>query len=201
MLNRRIKIVCIVFGILFSALITSLLAARKERELQEQVAGEVLRFHVLANSDSEEDQNLKMEIKQEILDFMRKELPEAEGLNATKRWVEENLTEIEFIAKEKVTQSGYTYPVNARIVSSYFPDKTYGDITFPAGNYEALRVEIGKANGQNWWCVLYPNLCFFDAVHAVVPKEGKEDLEEVLDEEAYDMVTSKTIFRIKWFFF
>ena len=87
------------------------------------------------------------------------------------------------------------------MTNCYFPDKTYGDITFPNGYYDALRIEIGEAKGHNWWCVLYPNLCFVDAVHAVVPDEGKEELKEVLDEEEYEMVTATSKFKIKWFFF
>lgn len=201
MLNRRIKIICVIVGMLFSALVTSVVVERKKEELQNEIAEEVLRFHVLANSDREEDQILKMEIKEAILSFMKEELPESRNLKETKEWVKANLTEIENIAKMKIRQKGYSYPVKAQMASSYFPDKTYGDITFPAGIYEALRVEIGAADGRNWWCVLYPNLCFLNAVQAVVPEEGKEELEEVLDDEAYDMVTSKTIFRIKWFFF
>ena len=82
-----------------------------------------------------------------------------------------------------------------------FPDKTYGDVTFPAGRYEALRIEIGRAEGHNWWCVLYPNLCFLDSVHAVVPEEGKEELRQVLTDEEYEMVTATTYFKVKWFFF
>lgn len=82
----------------------------------------------------------------------------------------------------------------------YFPAKTYGDVTFPAGEYEALRIKIGQAKGQNWWCCLYPNLCFVDAVHAVVPEEGKDTLRQVLDKEEYEMVTASD-YKIKWFFF
>ena len=87
------------------------------------------------------------------------------------------------------------------MASCDFPEKSYGDITFPAGEYEALRIEIGESKGQNWWCVLYPNLCFIDAVNAVVPQEGKEELKQVLEEDTYKMVTATTPFRIKWFFF
>ena len=87
------------------------------------------------------------------------------------------------------------------VVNCYFPDKTYGDVTFPRGYYDALRIEIGKAEGENWWCVLYPNLCFLDSVHAVVPEEGKDKLKNVLDEEEYEMVTTLSKFRVGWFFF
>ena len=69
-----------------------------------------------------------------------------------------------------------------------------------AGWYDALRIRIGKAQGHNWWCVLYPNLCFMDSVHAIVPKEGKEELRSVLTDEEYAMIVKGTPVKIKWFF-
>lgn len=167
---------------------------------QQKLAEEVLRFHVLANSDSEEDQALKMKVKEAVLSYMKEEFPDAKSADETKNWVRNHETDFEKVAEKVIRNEGYHYPVKVELTTSYFPDKTYGDVTFPRGNYEALRIEIGKAKGQNWWCVLYPNLCFIDAVHAVVPEEGKEELRTVLDEEAYEMVTATTKFRIKWFF-
>lgn len=78
------------------------------------------------------------------------------------------------------------YPVHAELTECYFPRKSYGDCTFPAGRYEALRICIGKAEGKNWWCVLFPNLCFVDSIHAVVPEEQKKELKNVLTEEEYE---------------
>ena len=77
----------------------------------------------------------------------------------------------------------------------------YGDCTFPEGSYETLKIEIGEARGRNWWCVLYPALCFTDAVHPVVSGEGKEELEEVLDEDTYDFILhpARTKIRFRWF--
>ena len=80
-------------------------------------------------------------------------------------------------------------------------DKRYGDIIFPEGNYEALRIVLGKGNGHNWWCVLYPNLCFTNATCAVVDEDGKKELKEALSAEEYEMVTATSEFKIKWFFF
>lgn len=100
-----------------------------------------------------------------------------------------------------IAQAGYDYSVSAQVVRDEFPEKTYGDITFPAGWYKALRIEIGEAKGQNWWCVLYPNLCFMDAVHAVVPEEGKQELKNVLEEDTYRMITNPPRWKISWFFF
>ena len=196
MLDKKKYIICSFVGLVISLLFTGMLVNAKKGTLQREIASEVLRFHVIANSDSEHDQGLKMKVKEEVLAFMKSEFPKSESLEMTREWAKNHISEIEEIG-EKVGG----YPVKAEVTCCEFPEKTYGDITFPAGTYEALRIEIGEAKGQNWWCVLYPNLCFVDAIHAVVPEEGKHDLEEVLDDEAYEMVTSKTGFRIKWFFF
>lgn len=173
----------------------------KVSSVQQKLAGEVLRFHVLANSDREKDQNLKMKVKERVISYMKEQLPNAENVEMTKAWTRSHAGDLEKVAQEVVWEEGYTYSVKAELTTSYFPDKTYGDVMFPAGWYEALRIEIGSAQGKNWWCVLYPNLCFLDAVHAVVPEEGKRELETVLEEEEYEMVTATSKFKIKWFFF
>lgn len=173
----------------------------KIEETQQKLAGEVLRFHVLANSNSEEDQALKMKVKEAIIKYMKEELPNATCVEDTKKWTGSHEKDLQKVAEDTIRSEGYRYPVTAKLTESYFPDKTYGDVMFPAGKYEALRIQIGKAEGQNWWCVLYPNLCFIDATHAVVPKEGKQELESVLAEEEYEMVTATSKFKIKWFFF
>ena len=142
-----------------------------------------------------------MKVKEAIIAYMKQELPQSDSVETTKKWARENLLQIEQVAAEIIAEEGYEYSVKAEVTTCDFPDKTYGDITFPAGEYEALRIEIGQAKGQNWWCVLYPNLCFIDAVHAVVPEKGKNELKEVLEEDTYEMVTTTTRFKIGWFFF
>ena len=179
------KKICAIVGLLISILVTGFIVHAKKQEMQEELASEVFRFHVLANSDSEKDQELKMKVKEAIISYMKQEVPESNSVEMTKAWARENLSQIEAVAGEIITGEGYDYLVKAEVTNCDFPDKTYGDVTFPAGEYEALRVEIGKAEGQNWWCVLYPNLCFIDAVHAVVPDEGKEELRDVLEEDTY----------------
>lgn len=195
------KKTCAMVGVLIGILITGLIVNAKKSEMQGELAEQVFRFHVLANSDSEEDQALKMKVKEAIIAYMKQELPQSDSVETTKKWARENLLQIEQVAAEIIAEEGYEYSVKAEVTICDFPDKTYGDITFPAGEYEALRIEIGQAKGQNWWCVLYPNLCFIDAVHAVVPEKGKNELKEVLDEDTYEMVTTTTRFKIGWFFF
>lgn len=173
----------------------------KWSHMKADLAGKVFRFHVLANSDREEDQALKMQVKEEIITYMKQEIPTSDSAETTKAWAKDNLQNITDRAQQLVKKKGYDYTVTAKVTTCDFPEKSYGDITFPAGEYEALRIEIGESKGKNWWCVLYPNLCFIDAVNAVVPEEGKEELRQVLEEDTYKMVTATTPFRIKWFFF
>lgn len=195
------KKVCVLAGILISLVVTGLVVNAKRSQMQEDLAKEVFRFHVLANSDSEEDQVLKMQVKEAVIAYMKEEIPESDSVETTKEWARSHLNAIVNLAKAVIREEGYDYPVMAEVTTCDFPDKTYGDITFPSGRYEALRIEIGEANGQNWWCVLYPNLCFVDAVHAVVPEQGKKDLKKVLQEDTYEMVTATSRFKIGWFFF
>ena len=148
--------------------------AKAQSDLQRRLSEEVLRFHVLANSDSREDQALKLKVRDKVLEFLEANMAD-----------EQHMTEDETVMW---------------MTTCWFPDKTYGDVTFPAGNYEALRIEIGSAKGHNWWCVLYPSLCFRDAANAVVPNEGKEKLKHVLTEEEYSEITAGTEFKISWYF-
>ncbi len=190
-------------GILTGAVISNLDTEAREQLLatQESLAEEVLRFHVLANSDTEEDQALKLEVKEAVIDYMEEELKTQDSLLITKVWVENHLDNIQKLSEEVIQEAGYEYSVSVGLNEAYFPVKTYGDITFPEGEYEALQIKIGDANGQNWWCCLYPNLCFIDATYGVVSEEGKENLQEVLTVEEYEMITTTTEFEVKSFFF
>jgi len=205
-LNKYRNQICAVIAIVLAVIVTGCVVRKLEldqkvRATQEHLASEVLRFHVLANSDSDEDQTLKLKVKSGIIEYMQEQIPESDSLEETKEWARTNQEEITKTAENIIREEGYNYPVSVAVANSYFPDKTYGDVTFPAGQYEALKVEIGDADGKNWWCVLYPNLCFVDATHAVVPEEGKEELQEVLEEDEYEMVTATSDFKIKWYFF
>ena len=195
------KKICVLAGILISLVVTGIVVNAKRSQMQEDLAKEVFRFHVLANSDSDEDQALKMQVKEAVIAYMQEEIPESDSVETTKEWARSHLNAIVNLAKAVIREEGYDYLVMAEVTTCDFPDKTYGDITCPSGRYEALRIEIGEAKGQNWWCVLYPNLCFIDAVNAVVPEKGKKDLKQVLEEDTYEMVTATSRFKIGWFFF
>ena len=201
--------ICAILGICASLILSSaimdrqdVVAAKQVANAQERLADEVFRFHVLANSDSEEDQKLKLKVRDEILSYMKEYIDASENdCQSVRLWAEEHLTDIEQTALKVIHEEGYDYPVTARVAECYFPDRRYGNVLFPKGYYEALRVEIGEALGHNWWCVLYPSLCFTDATCAVVTEEGEEELEKVLDKETYETVTINSTFKIKSYFF
>lgn len=146
---------------------------------------QIMRFHVRANSDSEEDQELKMAVKEDVVSFLKPLLENCESVAESKNVIVSNLQNIYTVAINTIVEQGYDYEVKVYVTEEEFPAKTYGDLTFPAGRYQALRVDIGEAKGQNWWCVMYPPLCFIDETTAVVSEEGKEQLQEVLTPEEY----------------
>ena len=108
--------------------------------------------------------------------------------------------EFQEIAEKTIKENGYNYPVKININNFYFPTKNYGDITLPAGYYDALRVEIGKAEGKNWWCVMFPSLCFIDVSSGIVNDEAKENLEQNLDAESYNLISDKNNSEIQFKF-
>lgn len=205
MTERKRKWVMAVSAVILSAMLTACVwrtetVSAKMETAQKHMAEEVLRFHVLANSDSKEDQELKMTVKDEVVSWLEAKM-DCDSLEETKNFIRSHLTGIEEVVEETVRREGYSYPVQAALEWTDFPEKSYGDVTFPAGSYEALRIQIGEAKGHNWWCVLYPNLCFIDSVRAVVPEKGKKQLKHVLTDDEYDMVTATSKFKVKWFFF
>ena len=102
----------------------------------------------------------------------------------------ENIDNFSNIAKNTILENGFNYDVKIEIGNFDFPTKTYGDISLPAGFYDALKVEIGEAKGKNWWCVMFPSLCFVDISNGVVPEESKENLQANLDYEDYNLISS-----------
>lgn len=157
-----------------------------ENWLENDVADAVIRFHVRANSDSEEDQNLKLQVRDAILEELGPEMEAVTSRDEARAVMEANLKNIEQIGAEIIQDAGYDYEIHAYLTEEEFPMKAYGDLMFPAGEYEALRVDIGKKNGGNWWCVMYPGLCFVDTAGGVVATEGKEKLQQVLTPEEYE---------------
>lgn len=144
----------------------------------------IIRFHVIANSDSDEDQNLKFKVRNRVLAKVQNALEGSSSASRTRAYIEENLEEIEACALQCVRAEGYDYNVKARIGVTAIPAKQYDDVYFPAGSYEALTITIGEGKGRNWWCVVFPPLCLVDA------REG--GYEEMFDENAQGRLVLKS---------
>lgn len=177
---------------LFLALLLALAINRqKEEALALRIAPEILRFHVLANSDSQKDQALKLKVRNLLLNSIYDDLGENASLEETKSYVISHREELEEKAESYMKELGYDYPAHMELTNCYFPTKAYGDLIFPCGSYDAVRVKIGKGKGHNWWCVLYPPLCFVDASYAVVPETSKEILLHSLNQKDYEKLLAK----------
>ena len=160
----------------------------------------VFRLHVIANSNSDEDQSLKLKVRDSLLEYMNKIALNCSTKEDAISLALENKDIFESIARETIVENGYNYDVKISINNFYFPTKNYGDITLPAGMYDALRVEIGEAKGQNWWCVMFPSLCFVDISSGIVNDDAKESLEQNLSEESYTIISNKEKSNIKFKF-
>lgn len=170
----------------------------RQQSLQQGIAEKILRFHVLAASDTKEDQELKLKVRDAVGIYMEEELADALNKSESEELVRLHLGEIEAVAEQTIKEAGYDYPVTASLAYVEFPEKTYGAYVFPAGTYEALEVVIGEGKGHNWWCVMYPNLCFSGSVYEVVDEEAEERLREVLSTEEYEAVFSSGNVRVEW---
>lgn len=160
-------------------------------KVSQSIANSVFRLHVIANSDTAEDQALKLKVRDELLSYMNVLSKNCSSKEEVIKLARENQDELKKIAEQSITDNGFSYTVNVQIGSSDFPTKVYGDISLPAGTYDALKVQIGDAKGKNWWCVMFPPLCFVDVSSGVVPDSSKEQIKENLSDEEYDLI-SKT---------
>lgn len=127
---------------------------------QNQYEG-IVRLHVLANSDTVEDQALKLKVRDAVIEYMEKQ-DDLNSAGEAREYLSENLNRLEKIAEGVIASEGYDYSARADLGVRYIPEKAYGGITFPAGNYEALNITIGRGEGENWWCVLFPPLCLLE---------------------------------------
>ena len=156
------------------------------------ISDNVFRLHVIANSDSKEDQNLKYIVRDNVLDYVAQISTTASSKEDIINILQNHLTEIEAIALDTIRKNGFDYSVCVEIGNFSFPTKKYGDIILPPGYYDALRIKIGEAEGQNWWCVMFPPLCFVDVTSGVVPDESKEIMKENLSKEEFDLISKNS---------
>lgn len=196
--NPKVKMVIILSFLLF--IYTTICAFSYAENVSYDISESVFRLHVIANSDSKEDQDLKYKVRDNLISYMNNICKNCNNKEEAIKIATKHKEDFKEIALKTIKDNGYSYDVNISIGNFHFPTKDYGDISLPSGYYDALRVEIGEAKGQNWWCVMFPPLCFVDISSGVVPEESKEQLEDDLSEEEFALVSEDSKPQIKFKF-
>ena len=163
--------------------------AETSQQIQENIAKNIIRLHVIANSDSTADQQMKLAVRDEIITSLQDALKKASSTSEAAKIILMHTDQIKADALHVLSHYNSNYTVKVSLQPRYFPIKQYGDLSFPAGTYQALCVEIGNAEGRNWWCVLFPSLCFVDETTATVPDNSKETLKDCLTTEEYQAIS------------
>lgn len=182
----------LLIGIVFSVFCEGICAYAESRN---DITKDVFRLHVLANSDSDEDQTLKLRVRNAVLEASADIFSSALSAEEAKQLAEENLSLFESVAAAEVAASGYDYPVRCEVGTVHFDKRVYGSAELPEGDYSALRVIIGEGEGKNWWCVMFPALCLpavtnTDEVLSLAADSGAltaEELEVIQDPENYEV--------------
>lgn len=196
-MKEKIKYILIILSLLFCFIFISL--SSYANTISQNLSNNFFRLHIIANSDSEKDQELKLKVRDNIISYMKSQNYSDCSKDDVISSVSKNLKEYKQIAENTITEYGYDYPVNIEIGNYYFPTKIYGNIALPAGNYDALKIEIGNAKGQNWWCSLFPPLCFVDISSGVIDEESENNLKDNLSEEEFAIIkNTNTSIRLKF---
>lgn len=188
MKNKFIVIMLFLIFVLGSVLGISYMKAGAS---QKTISDKIIRFHVIANSDTTEDQALKLKVRDEVLNYISPKLKDSKDIQESRKILEENNEILKEIARKVIKENGYKYEVVTMLSHENFPVKSYANITLPQGNYEAYRIIIGSGEGHNWWCVMFPPLCFTDITRGEVAyKETEKEMKQVLTPEEYKLVNN-----------
>ena len=190
-LNRKFLFKKYITLLILLFLFISVSAVSYVNAVSTHLADSVFRLHIIANSDSYEDQNLKYKVRDAEIEYLSSISKNVTSKEEVIALVKDNLNNFQKIAENVVKEYGYNYSVTVSVNDFYFPTKNYGDISLPAGMYDALRIELGNAAGQNWWCVMFPPLCFVDVSSGIVPDDSKEVLESNLSEEEFAIISQE----------
>lgn len=164
--------------------------------VSEDLSQNLLRLHIVANSDSHEDQTLKLAVRDRLLAESRNLFKNSSSLEDTLNILNENIEFLTAAAEDEIAKNNYSYPVKIKTGKYEFPVKTYEKYSLPRGEYQAVRVEIGDCEGQNWWCVMFPPLCFVDA--ASDSEKADEYLKNTLRSDEVSLITTDDGFDVKF---
>lgn len=184
-------------GIISAIAISNIFGIVSDGKRLDELRHSVLRLHILANSDSEEDQRLKLMVRNELLEHSGELFGDAGTFEQAEENISGNLDNVCAIAEELLSENGCDCKVKAEITEMYFDERQYGDLTMPEGEYTALRIEIGEAEGRNWWCVMYPQLCI-PAACAETIESDTDEAEDFFSDEEYDILRNPKKYRVKF---
>lgn len=187
-MTKKLKYIFIILSLLFCFIFISI--SSYASTVLNNLSDNFFRLHIIANSDSETDQSLKLKVRDAIIEYMNSQDFSDNNKEEVINFVKHNLDKYIQIAENVVKNEGFDYPVSVEVGNFYFPTKIYGNISLPAGNYDALKIKIGNADGQNWWCSLFPPLCFVDISSGVIDEDSKNELKDSLSEEEFAIITS-----------
>lgn len=157
-------------------------------QVMSELKENIVRLHVVADSDEPGAQALKLKVRDSVTQYTAQILENSGNAQESYKILQANIDEIQRVAEARARLEGCQLPVSAAIGEFDFPVKSYGNISLPTGNYNAVKVTIGTGEGQNWWCVLFPPLCFVDSENAAISASGRVQLEENLSEQTYDVI-------------
>lgn len=194
--NKVLAEAALIAGMIFSVFAESVCAYSEERTA---VTKDVFRLHILANSDSAEDQALKLKVRNAVLEAGEDIFSEGTNAKEAAEKAEENIAFFTEIAQKTILEAGYDYNVKCSVGKTDFDSRTYGTATLPAGEYTALRIEIGSAEGRNWWCVMFPSLCLPAVTNTdEVLLQAEED--GVLTAEEISILRSPEAYEVRFYF-
>ncbi|MBY2478317.1 stage II sporulation protein R [Clostridioides difficile] len=165
---------------------------KKVDNISKDYKDKLIRFHVIANSNTDEDQELKLKVRDEVIKYLQPKLQNSKSIEESEAIIKREYSNLEEISKNIILENGYNYSVKVGIQYSNFPTKQYSNIVLPAGKYKALKIIIGKGEGKNWWCVMFPPLCFVDESNGVIDKSTDDKLKEVLTDKEYKLIKQDT---------
>lgn len=183
------KIILGILSIFILICFVSNLSWTKVSASQESISNKIIRFHVIANSDTDSDQSLKLKVRDAVLNYLSPKLETSKNIDESKIILKNNDAMVLKISQEIIKGNGYTYKVISDLSRENFPIKSYGPITLPQGNYQAYRIVIGSGKGHNWWCVMFPPLCFVDITKGQVAiNKTQGEMKKVLTKDEYNLV-------------
>lgn len=185
-MNNKFKL----FSILFLAAIIAFSYISPFVKTSEKISGEVFRLHILANSDSEEDQALKLKVRNAVLECGEPLFKNCKSLGEAVEIGRENTELFKNAAQKCISDNGYDYLVNVYVDEEYFNTRKYNQITMPGGIYNALKIEIGQAKGHNWWCVMFPAIC--------LPSVSEDEINQYLSDDEVELLNSGSKYKIRF---